>query len=180
MSVNRVGESPASLPEQSVTPPSYAAGKYEEVALQKHGQEFVDKAKGIASQLGVKPEWLFAVMQNESGLNPATMNKNSGATALIQLKALKDMSAAQQLDYVARFYAPFAGKMKTGADLYMATFYPLALSKGADFVLGSERSPQWVARIAHDNPAFDLDKDGQISKGEFLQYYNKRFPELAS
>ena len=172
-------------------PSTGGAGKYEAIALQKHGQEFVDKAKGIAAKLGVKPEQLFAIMQNESGMDPKAFNKNGGATGLIQFmpstakalgtstEALSQMSATQQLDYVAKFYAPYAGKLKTGADMYLATFYPLALSKPNDYVIGSEKSPSYVNTVAKQNPAFDVNKDGQITKQEFYDYYNKRFPGLS-
>ena len=181
---------PSQGPSQVGPSQTGAAGKYEAIALQKHGQEFVDKAKGVAQRLGVKPEWLFAIMQNESGMDPKAFNKNGGATGLIQFmpatakalgtstEALSQMSATQQLDYVEKFYKPYAGKLKTGADMYLATFYPLALNKGNDFVIGSERSDSMVHTIARQNPAFDVNKDGQISKQEFYDYYNKRFPGL--
>ncbi len=192
-------QGPAQGPAQTqgpsnVTPQPGAAGtgRYEAIALQKHGQAFVDKAKGVAQRLGVKPEWLFAIMQNESGMDPKAYNKNGGATGLIQFMpstakglgtttdALRNMSAEQQLDYVEKFYKPYAGKLHNGADMYLATFYPLALSKGNDFVMGSERSQSMVNTIARVNPAFDLNKDGQITKQEFYNYYNRRFPDLAS
>jgi hypothetical protein len=191
---------PPSTPSTPSAPPSVTpapggsttVGKYEQIALQKQGQAFVDKVHQIAGEIGAKPEWLFAVMQNESGMSPSAYNANGGATGLIQFMpstakamgtttdALKNMSALQQLDYVEKFYAPYKGQLHSGSDLYMATFYPLALSKGNDFVLGSEQSPAWAATVAKANPAFDLNKDGQITKGEFQQYYNQRFPELAS
>lgn len=190
---NQQGPSGPSGPSNVTPGPSTgAAGQYEAIALKKHGQEFVDKAKGIAQRLGVKPEWLFGIMQNESGMDPKAFNKNGGATGVIQFmpatakalgtttEALSQMSATQQLDYVEKFYKPYAGKLDSGAAMYLATFYPLALSKGNDFVIGSERSDSMVHTIARQNPAFDVNKDGQITKQEFYDYYNKRFPGMAS
>ncbi len=153
-------------------------------ALAKHGPEFVQKVKDIAGRLGVKPEWLLAVMKNESGMSTTAKNPNGGATGLIQFmpatarglgtstEALSKMSATQQLDYVEKFFSPYKGKFQSGADLYLCTFWPAALGKGNDYPIGGPE----VARV---NKTFDLNKDGQITVGEFREYYKKRFPELS-
>lgn len=163
---------------------SSTAQKLEAEALRKHGPEFVQKVKDIAGRLHVKPEWLLAVMKNESGMSTTARNPNGGATGLIQFmpstarglgtttEALSQMSAVQQLDYVEKFYSPFKGRFQSGADLYLATFWPAALGKGDDYPIGG-------ATVARQNRGFDLDKNGQITTGEFREYYRKRFPELS-
>lgn len=172
------------------TTPDGAQGRYERMALQKHGQAFVDRVHQIAQRIGARPEWLFAVMQNESGMDPRAVNPNGGATGLIQFMPatarglgtttaqLREMSAMQQLDYVERYYAPYAGRIRSGADMYLATFYPAAMGRGDDWVLGSQNGTAGV--VARANPIFDLNRDQQITAGEFRRYWNTRFPELAS
>ena len=180
---------PPVTPPRAPPTPEGAAGRFERMALERHGQAFVDRVHQIAQRIGARPEWLFAVMHNESGMRPDAVNPNGGATGLIQFmpatarglgtstQALRGMSALQQLDYVERYYAPFAGRIRSGADLYLATFYPAAMGRGDDWVLGSQNGT--AGTVARANPIFDLDRNQQITAGEFRRYYNQRFPELA-
>jgi len=168
-----------------VTPNTSTARELEAMALQKHGPEFVQKVKDMAGRLGVKPEWILAVMKNESNMSTTAKNPNGGATGLIQFmpstakglgtttEALSKMSATEQLTYVEKYFKPYAGKIKSGTDLYMATFWPAGVGKPDSYNIGG-------AEVARVNKIFDLDKNGQITAGEFRQYYAKRFPELAS
>ena len=163
---------------------SSTAKALEAEALQKHGPEFVQKVKEMSTRLGIKPEWLLAVMKNESGMSTSIRNKEGGATGLIQFMpatakalgtstdALAKMSGVEQLAYVEKFFSSNKGKFKSGADLYLNTFWPAALGKGDDYKIGG-------AEVARVNKGFDLNKDGQITAGEFRQYYKQRFPELA-
>lgn len=162
---------------------SATAQALEAEALKKHGPQFVQQVKEMAGRLGVKPEWILAVMKNESGMSTTAKNPNGGATGLIQFmpatarglgtttEALSKMSAVEQLKYVEKYYAPFAGKINSGTDLYMATFWPAGVGKGDDYKIGG-------AEVARVNKIFDLDKNGQITAGEFREYYRRRFPEL--
>lgn len=173
-------------PTTPVTPGgnSATARELEAMALKKHGPEFVQKVKEMATRLGVKPEWVFAVMKNESGMSTTARNPNGGATGLIQFmpatarglgtttEALSKMSAVEQLKYVEKYYAPFKGKIHSGMDLYMATFWPAGVGKPDSYKIGG-------AEVARVNKIFDLDKNGQITAGEFREYYRRRFPELA-
>jgi Putative peptidoglycan binding domain/Transglycosylase SLT domain len=178
---------PAPTPSTPPTPTgsTKTARELEAFALKKHGPEFVKEVHAMAGRLGVKPEWILAVMKNESGMDTSIRNKNGGATGLIQFMpatakalgtstdALAKMSATEQLKYVEKFYAPFKGKLKSGTDLYLATFWPAAVGKADGYKIGG-------AEVARVNPAFDLNKNGQITAGEFRDYYQKRFPELAA
>jgi hypothetical protein len=178
------GAEPPAGPVAPSGPSGPAASGLEATALKLHGPEFVQKVKEMSARLGVRPEWLLAVMQNESGMNPAAKNPNGGATGLIQFmpatakalgtttEALSKMSATEQLAYVEKFYSSFKGRLKSGSDMYLATFWPAAVGKGDDYKIGG-------ADVAKANPAFDLNKDGQITAGEFREYYQKRFPSLS-
>ena len=171
-------------PTTPVTPNTSTGRELEAQALAKHGPEFVQKVKDMATRLGVKPEWILAVMKNESNMSTTAKNPNGGATGLIQFmpatakglgtttEALSKMSATEQLKYVEKYFAPFAGKIKSGTDLYMATFWPAGVGKPDSYNIGG-------AEVARVNKIFDLDKNGQITAGEFRQYYRNRFPELA-
>lgn len=93
---------------------------------------FAAKVRQIASRLGVPPDYLMAVMWSESRLDPAATNPEGGATGLIQFmpataaglgtscEALREMSALDQLDYVERFFRPYAPRCHTFGDFYMA------------------------------------------------------------
>jgi peptidoglycan hydrolase-like protein with peptidoglycan-binding domain len=174
-----LGEEPKVKREVSST-----GSDLEAMALKKHGPEFVQKVQEMSERLGVKSDWVFAVMKNESGMSPSARNPNGGASGLIQFMpstakglgttttALRQMSAVEQLKYVEKYYAPFKGKINSGADLYLATFYPAGVGKSDGYGLGG-------SKVANANPIFDLDRNGQITAGEFRQYYANRFPELA-
>ena len=76
---------------------------------------FTSGVSGVAARLGISSNDLLAVMNFESGLNPAARNGKSGATGLIQFlsgtaaelgtstSALSRMSAAEQLPYVEAY-----------------------------------------------------------------------------
>ena len=183
------GETPVgpSTPTTPATPSgnTATARELEAMALKKHGPEFLLKVKEMSTRLGVKPEWVLAVMKNESGMSTTAKNPNGGATGLIQFmpatarglgtttEALSKMSATEQLKYVEKYFSPFKGKIKSGTDLYMATFWPAGVGKPDAYNIGG-------AEVARVNKIFDLNKNGQITAGEFRRYYAQKFPELAA
>ena len=126
--------------------------------------EFQNRLQAMCSRLKINPEHLKVVMHKESGINPQARNRNSGATGLIQfmpktarglwttVDALYNMSASQQLEYVEKYYSPYTGKLNSPADLYLATFYPYAIGKSSDFVVGSQISLAEAQEIARQNP----------------------------
>lgn len=140
-------------------------------------QQFIDKAKKISSSLGIKPEWLFGVMYSESRINPQAVNASTNATGLIQFMPatanglgtsvyeLKNMNSLQQLDYVYKYFKPKSGELKSFFDLYLYTFFPIAIGKPDSWVLHSENLS--AGSIATRNPLFDTNKDNQITVGEF-------------
>ncbi|MED9962193.1 MAG: transglycosylase SLT domain-containing protein [Bacteroidales bacterium] len=146
---------------------------------------FLDKVEEISRKLMIAPEWLMAVMYKESKLNHKAVNSTSGATGLIQFMpstaqglgtsttALKNMSNIEQLDYVYKYYRPYVTKLNSYPDLYLATFFPKALSKSDDYVM--QTSSLSASTIARQNPAIDLNKDGKITVAEFKQYCYSQF-----
>lgn len=147
-------------------------------------KEFEQGVRTIASDLQTDPNELMMVMNLESGLNPKATNPNTTATGLIQFMpdtalhglgvttdALRGMTATEQLPYVYQYLKPYAGKMKSFKDTYLAVFYPAALGKNSKFAL-----PKWVTPW---NATFDLNKDGEITIGEFQQWLMNKIQDKA-
>jgi hypothetical protein len=147
---------------------------------------FLAKVTEISAKLGILPDWLMIVMKMESGINPQAYNANGGATGLIQFMpstaaglgtstgALIAMDNVTQLDYVYKYFKPYTGRLHSVTDLYMVTFFPVALGKSDDYVL--ETSSLSAGLIARANPIFDLNKDQKITVGEFKQSILSRMP----
>ena len=144
---------------------------------------FDKKLEQVAKNLQVSKKDLIAIMNHESGLNPAAVNPSSGATGLIQFMpatarglgtstaALRKMSATQQLDYVEKYYKNIRGKAKDVGDLYMYTFLPAAVGKPNNFVIGAKGSGSSVFGISQNslynqNKVFDKDNKGYYTVGD--------------
>lgn len=146
-------------------------------------EAFISKIEDITNELGIgTPNALLAVMKLESGINPAIQNTsfpmaNGYATGLIQFTPdtarslgtttdnLRVMSGVDQLDYVRKYFLPYKGKMKNFTDVYMVTFFPAVLGKPESTVIATSKIS--AASVARSNPVFDLNKDMQITIGEF-------------
>ena len=129
-------------------------------------------------------------MNFESGgtFNPAIVNPVGGATGLIQFMpatvkglgtttaALAKMSNVEQLNWVHKYYSLKAGKFKSGEDLYLYNFFITAVGKPDSFVIESKNLK--ASTIAKQNPAFDLNKDGQITVGEWRVALRKILTKL--
>lgn len=143
--------------------------------------QFVAKTRHIADKLNILPEQLMAVMWFESKLDSKAQNSISGATGLIQFMPrtaislgtttsdLLQMSNVEQLDYVYEYLKPYAGKMKTVEDVYLAVFYPVAIAKPDDYQLGGYM-------VASQNPIFDLNGDNKVKKHEVKQKFIAALP----
>mgnify|MGYP001168679379 CR=1 FL=1 len=153
-------------------------------------QEFRNKVREIGGRLRINPNWLMAVMAFETNysFSPSIPNAaGSGAIGLIQFmpgtarglgtstQQLAGMTAVQQLDYVERFYQPYANKIRSLYDAYVAVFYPAALDKPDDFVIFTRPSVGYT-----QNASLDLDRDGKITKRELgsvvVRAYNLGVP----
>lgn len=137
-------------------------------------QEFSDKVISIAQDLQINPNRLMHIMKRESWLNPQAKNNNWGAVWLIQFMAdnkdvdyktingkqykisdIQSMSNIEQLNIVAEYYKTFKWKINSYEDLYLVTFYPVALWKPDNYILWSERSDERAASIWKQNPIND-------------------------
>jgi hypothetical protein len=103
--------------------------------------------------------------------SPDVRNRVSGATGLIQFMPstatrlgtstdeLARMTAEEQLDYVAKYFEPYSGRIGTVEDLYMAILWPSAIGRPNDFVLFKSPSIAYA-----QNAGLDQDKDGAVTK----------------
>src|SRR4026209_1923103 len=133
---------------------------------------FKEKVVKIAADLGTDPNFLMAIMSFETGhtFSPKKQNTDSGATGLIQFmpptakglgtssEKLVQMTAEEQLDVVAKYLAPFKGRMKTLEDAYMAVLFPKGVGKGSGFVLFKRPTKQFK-----QNKGLDINGDGLIT-----------------
>lgn len=146
---------------------------------------FMAELRNVAGRLGINPDWLMGVMEKESGLDPAAVNRSSGATGLIQFMpatatslgtstaALKTMSGKGQLAYVEKYLRPYIGRMRRYEDVYMAVFFPAGLGKADDWVI--QASGLSASVVARNNPAIDLNGDLRLTVAEFREYCFKGF-----
>jgi len=141
---------------------------------------FIAKLNEISFKLRAKADDLMTVFYAESRVNPQARNPKTRATGLIQfmpstaiglnttVDKLYLMSNVEQLDYVYKYLKPFTGKLNNIYDLYLCVFFPAALGKSDNWVL--ETSTLSAELIAKSNPIIDINKNNQITVGEFKQY----------
>ena len=109
--------------------------------------------------------------------SPATRNKISGATGLIQFmqptakglgtsqEALAKMTVEQQLEYVYLHFKPFAGRLKNDGDVYMTILLPRAVGKDDNYVLWDKSN---YPTAFDQNRGLDLNSDGLITRTECM------------
>ncbi len=160
-----------------------------EYLIKSNKAEFLTRVSDIAARLGIDPDWLMIVMKMESNIDPAAVNRVTNATGLIQFMpltaaglgtsctALKAMSNIEQLDFVYKYFKPYAGRLKSVTDLYLVTFFPVALGKPDNYILQTDSLR--AATIARQNPIFDLDKSDSITVAEFKTSILRRLPSEA-
>lgn len=167
-------QAPAAAPRTGERGSAAPAGR------QPSGQEtltpaFLQKAQEVADRVGTSLDNLLRVMHFETGgeFSPATRNRaGSGATGLIQFMpetaerlgtttdVLARMSPETQLQYVEQYLKPYAGKIGSLQDLYLAVFRPAAIGRAPDAPL--------LTRTSHpkaylQNAGLDQDGDGVIT-----------------
>jgi peptidoglycan hydrolase-like protein with peptidoglycan-binding domain len=138
--------------------------------------DFNKKLQKIADALGVDKKALLAIMKQESGVNPQAVNKQSGATGLIQFMPatarslgtttdeLYRMTAVEQLDYVYKYFKMVGVKpgMDVG-DLYMAVFMPAHVGKPDGTILGQNGDGGFSGKVYAQNKGLDRNRDGTIT-----------------
>ena len=168
--------------------PQYIFDAYDKAEQAEPG--FKNKVKQVASQLGVDEMALVKIMYKESKFDPKARNGDTKATGLIQfmpdtaiglkttVDALYKMTRIEQLDYVKTYFSNYGVSGKTYAELYLITFYPFALSKPNDYIIGSEVSTPRAIIIANQNAGIkkfstqQLNGQSVITRADFLNYAN--------
>jgi hypothetical protein len=166
---------------------NFDVGKYI-AGINNVSPEFKNKVNKIAAQLDTNPNYLLAVISYETDgtMNPKLVNPETGAVGLIQLlpstaaalgttrNELKEMSAVEQLDFVAKYFAPFKGKLNSLENLYMAVLFPAAIDK--------DKEPNYVLfgknkfELAYEqNKNLDFNQDGFVTVGEATVEIRKIF-----
>ena len=156
--------------------------------VKENQKAFADKVNDISKKLKINPDWLMLVMNSESRLNHKIVNPNGGATGLIQFmpktaigldtttQKLKEMSNVSQLDYVYKYFKPYAGRIKSYFDLYLITFFPLGIGKSDNWIMQTKTLR--ADTIAKQNPGINkFVKDNKITIGEFKKYVNSTIPK---
>lgn len=150
----------------------------------KVSQTFRDRVRWIAEKLSIGhsiddgANKLMTCMAWESGRSFRADVKNmagSGATGLIQfmpatarglgttVERLAALTPEDQLNYVYRYFEPYAGRLRDLSDLYMAILWPAAVGKPESHVLWDRGERPTTYR---QNAGLDVDKDGRITKAE--------------
>ena len=152
---------------------------YNKIDVQYRSQFKID-LENICHSIGIKPIWLLRVMWKESKMDPQARNMYSGklyAVGLIQFVAktakslgytldqIYSMDPIQQLPLVKKYFNPYIGKLNSFEDTYFAVFLPLLIGKPNTYVIPN--------KYYEGNRGIDLNKDGKITKQEFINWANK-------
>jgi hypothetical protein len=141
---------------------------------------FKERIWWIADTLSLDPDDLMACIAWESGetFRPDVRNAaGSGATGLIQFMPstavslgtsttkLAAMTAEDQLNYVYKYFRPYAGRLRNLGDIYMAILWPKGVGQPDSYVLW-ERGKQ--PTTFRQNAGLDVNKDGRVTRAECL------------
>ena len=107
---------PAPTPTPTPTPQPSRGVIYEKYIVDKHGEAFLDALIETSKTIGVPINILIAIIEAESGFSPSIVNKDSGASGLIQWlvdekkitgftkEQIRTMSAIDQLPLIVKYY----------------------------------------------------------------------------
>jgi hypothetical protein len=147
---------------------------------------FKERVLWIADALECPADSLMACMAWESGETFRADIKNaagSGATGLIQFMpstakglgtttaALAKMAPEDQLNYVYKYFRPYAGKLRNLGDIYMAILWPKAVGQSDHYVLFDKKK---VPTAYRQNSGIDINKDGLVTRAECLVKVNQK------
>jgi hypothetical protein len=148
--------------------------------IEKTSPEFRIGMIQVGINLQTDPNFITAVMQNESGFNPKATNPLSNATGLIQfmpgtakklgttVDEIRQMTDVQQLPFVEAYYKPYTGRLNSAGDVYMATFMPNFIGKPKDTVIATDPSKVYV-----QNKTFDRQNKGFFTVGD-VEFVSER------
>jgi hypothetical protein len=165
--------------------------------LQKLTPQEILKVVEVSAKLEINPNWLLAVIYFETAKSFSPSKTNTiGSVGLIQftkdkagvayktingkqynLSDIGKMDFTQQMDLVHEYFKEVrrtSGKsLKSFIDVYLAVFFPLALNQSPSFILQTKSLTSSL--IAKQNPIFDRNKDGQITKSEIENFFKDYF-----
>jgi hypothetical protein len=144
----------------------------------KVSPSFRKKLYQICDELGwgsEHPSWLMACMAFETGrtFSPSIKNPSSSASGLIQFMdatarglgtttaKLRAMTPVQQLDWVKKYFKPYASRVNSLEDMYMAILWPVAVGKPLDYALWRSGTRTYAA-----NRGLDVNRDRRTTKRE--------------
>ncbi|MEM6541798.1 MAG: hypothetical protein AAF634_11600 [Bacteroidota bacterium] len=122
--------------------------------------------------------------ETAGSFSTSIQNPFSKATGLIQfmpdtarslgtsIEALAQMDFSTQLDYVERYYRPYRSRINGFVDLYLATFFPLAIGKPDNWVLQTKTIS--AKKIADQNPVFN--DGGKVTVGSIKKGLLSKIP----
>ena len=157
---------PPTTPSPTTSPRQIAWGA-------KVSPEFKASVLWIEEALGIRADWLMAVMAFESGLNPKARNPQSSASGLIQfmratavnlgttIEAIREMDAIDQLNLVYKYFRPYKGKVKDLADCYMVVLWPAAVGKPLEHPIFVKGDSAYAVNVG-----LDKNRDQQVTKAE--------------
>jgi hypothetical protein len=147
-------------------------------------EDFEDDLMLYASEAGLDPDAIRPLVRRESGGDPKAVNKDSGATGIIQflnddiagsvgtsLEALKGMSAQEQLPYAIEYFKTRGiNESSTPDDYAMAVAAPGYMGRSDDTVIEEYKkgSDAWT-----QNPGWRPPGGGDITVGSIKAYYRK-------
>ena len=146
-----------------------------------NGEKALKALEEMCARLGASSEYMLRVMGFETAwsFDPSERNPHSGATGLIQftrgtarglgtsVTALARMTAEEQMHYVEKYFQPYAGRLSTLEDNYLAVYYPAALGKSDDHVLYARGSAEWA-----QNPVFRTSR-GHVTRGDVVRSFTQ-------
>lgn len=136
----------------------------------------------VAPALSVDPNWLMTIMAFETGetFSPSVRNAaGSGAVGLIQfmpstcaslgltVEEMAALSAEDQLGYVLKYFAPWAGRIRSLGDAYGVVLWPAMVGKPDSWPVFRRDDPNHPARYLQ-NAGLDFNRDGEITKAEVV------------
>lgn len=141
-----------------------------------------EEIRALCTRLGIQEEWFYKLVDLESNGNPQAINKITNATGLIQFmpttakalgtstKDLYKMSVSEQLIWIEKYLSKMKPDKKFNSflDLYFAVFYPKAMGKPSDYIIGSEVSLRYAKKVQKQNRGIDKagDNDGFLTPND--------------
>lgn len=139
----------------------------------------------MSYRLGANPDNIAYVIGFETGartpFSPAARNPSSGCTGLIQfckeaaealgttLAELAKMSFIEQLGFVERYFAKYAGRLDALEPVYLAVFWPAAMAKADSFVIARQGADGYEGLAYEQNSHFDRQGLGYFTRGDVVQ-----------